>query len=84
MKRLIFLLLCLLCTSSAFAWDGFDYDTGSFIEIEQGNLVRTGNDIEIYDYGTGSYKDVEVQSVGNGEVEVYDYESGAYRTFDMD
>ena len=59
-------------------------DRGNYIEIERGNLVRVGNDIEIYDYSTGTYKDVEVQSISNGEIEVYDYDTDEYRTFDMD
>ena len=53
----------LLTSGHAYAWDGYDYDSGSFVEIEKGNLVRPGRDIEIYDYGTGEYKDVEVQSM---------------------
>lgn len=72
----------------AFSWDGYDYETGNYIEIGQENLVRTGNDIEIYDYDDGSYKDVEVTGInrwGNSvEIEVYDWESGDYRTFEMD
>lgn len=87
MKSLIILLL-LLTPFTAIAWDGYDYDKGTFVEIDKGNLVREGEDIQIYDYGTGEYKDVEVQSItgsGSGaEVEVYDNDTGEYRTFDMD
>ncbi|HBR21734.1 MAG TPA: hypothetical protein DD713_04095 [Nitrospiraceae bacterium] len=71
-----------------FAWDGYDYEKGSYIEIGKGNLVRSGKDIEIYDYGTGEYKDVEVESIkrygSSVEVEVYDYSTGEYRTFEME
>ena len=84
---IIALLICFVPVT-ANAWDGYDFDKGSYIEIDQGNLVRPGQDIEIYDYETGDYKEVEVQSVtgsGSGaEVEVYDYDTGEYRTFDMD
>ena len=73
---------------SIHAWDGYDYDSGSFVEIEEGNLVREGLDIEIYDYNDGTYKDVEVESIsdygGTVEVEVYDYDTGEYRTFEME
>ena len=31
----------------ALAWDGYDYESGSYVEIESGNLVRPGEDIEI-------------------------------------
>lgn len=75
-------------STSVSAWDGVDYDTGNYIEIEKGNTVRRGNDIEIFDYGTGQYHDVEVESIrryGNSvEVEVYDWETNEYRTFEME
>jgi hypothetical protein len=72
----------------AFSWEGYDYENGEYVEIEKGNLVREGEEIEYYDYEDGEYKYGEVQdvqSLGNGaEVEVYDYESGEYRTFEME
>jgi hypothetical protein len=75
-------------TLPAFAWDGYDYDKDTFIEIDKGNLVRPGRDIEIFDYNSGQYKDVEVQSIqshgSNTEVEIYDHDSGEYRTLEMD
>lgn len=87
MKYIVTILVLILPTFS-YAWDGYDYESGSYVEIDKGNLVRPGRDIEIYDYGTGEYKDVEVQSIrgsGSGaEVEVYDYDTGEYRTLDMD
>ena len=77
-----------LMSSTAFAWDGYDYEKGAYVEIDKGNLVRSGNDIEIYDYDTGEYKDVEVQDIYDSgstvEVEVYDYDTGEYRTLEMD
>lgn len=88
MSKMIYIGLFLLSPSLAFAWDGYDYDSGSDVEIESGNLVRAGEDIEIYDYETGEYRDVTVESIngsGSGaELEVYDHQSGEYRTFDMD
>ena len=89
MKNFFYAILVLLIiTTSAFAWDGYDYDQGAYIEIDKGNLVRAGETIEIYDYNDGTYKDVDVESVnesGNSvEIEVYDPQSGEYRTFDME
>lgn len=91
MRHIINLLICSLIVFAPFtaiAWDGYDYDKGSSVEIEKGNLVREGQEIEIYDYGTGEYKNVEVQSItgsGSGvEVEVYDSDTGENRTLDMD
>lgn len=87
MKRIIFFLLAIM-PITVMAWDGYDYDKGSYVEIEKGNLVRPGQDIEIYDYGSGEYRDVEVESItgsGSGaEVEVYDYGTGEYRTLEME
>lgn len=87
MKRIVLFLLA-LTPLTVMAWDGYDYDRGSYVEIEKGNLVRPGQDIEIYDYGSGEYRDVEVESItgsGSGaEVEVYDYSTGEYRTLEME
>jgi len=86
--RLILCFLVLCISSLSLAWDGYDWESGSYVEIEDGNLVREGEEIEIYDWETGEYKDVEVESVttsGSGtEVEVYDWDSGEYRTLDME
>lgn len=68
----IFCLIPFTC----FGWDGYDYDGGVHIEIGVDNLVRTGNDIEIYDHGAGEYRDVEVLSIDrygdSVEIRVYD------------
>ena len=78
----------LLLPATVLAWDGYDYESGNYVEIEEGNLVREGEEIEYYDYESGEYRygDVEsVESSGSGaEVEVYDHESGEYRSFEMD
>jgi pyruvate/2-oxoglutarate/acetoin dehydrogenase E1 component len=78
----------MLISTGVFAWDGYNSDSSSYVEIGAGNLVRPGQDIEVYDYGTGSYKEVEVQSMngsGSGtEVEVYDSGSGEYQTYEME
>ncbi|WP_338923670.1 DUF5334 family protein (plasmid) [Pseudomonas silesiensis] len=78
----------MLISTGAFAWDGYNYGSSSYVEIGAGNLVRPGQDIEVYDYGTGSYKDVEVQSIksnGSGaDVEVYDSNTGEYQTYEME
>ncbi len=86
MKKLSFLLILLLLfsLSSVRAWDGYDYERGEYIEIGKGNLVREGEEIEVYHYDTGEYKYEEVQSVDSEEVETYDYETGEYHTYDMD
>ncbi len=89
MKLIKLLYVALLSISTgSFAWDGYDYESGNYVEIEKGNLVREGEEIEYYDYESGEYRYGEVQDIqssGSGaEVEVYDYDSGEYRTFDME
>jgi len=85
---LVFVLICFFIPQRSIAWDGYDYDSGNYVEIEKGNLVRPGEEIEYYDYGSGEYKKADVESIrstgSSVEVEVYDQESGEYRTFDMD
>lgn len=86
----VFLILAIVMFTPclSISWEGYDYEKGGYIGIDKGNTVRSGNDIEVYDYNTGEYRDVEVQSIersGSGvEVEVYDHGSGEYRTFEME
>ena len=87
---LIFILLSFGFFNPALTmgWDGTDSEDGSSVEIESGNLVREGEDIEYYDYDSGEYKDVEVENIesygGTVEVEVYDYETGEYKILEME
>jgi len=84
----IIFLIIFFALKPSLAWEGYDYEKGDYIEIEKGNLVREGKDIEIYDYSDGEYRDVEVESIedhgSSVEIEVYDYETGEYRTFEME
>jgi len=41
------------------AWDGYDYESGSSVEIEDGNQVRSGKPIEIYDHDVDVDVDVD-------------------------
>ncbi len=81
-------MILLIASYSVSAWDGYDYTKGNYVEIDKGNLVRQGNEIEYYDYGTGEYKYGDVESVNSyGSsvgVESYDYNTDEYRTFEMD
>lgn len=78
----------LAISAQAHAWSGSDNESGAMVEIEQGNLVRSGNDIEVYDYDKGEYRDMTVESVtrfGNTvEVEVTDSATGETTTLEMD
>jgi hypothetical protein len=86
--RFLFALLAAVTSLPALSWDGFDYDKGAYVEIQKGQLVRSGKDIEVFDYSKGKYIEVEVQSIqrrGNKvEVEVIDHDAGEVRTLEMD
>jgi hypothetical protein len=83
--KLIF-TLC-ICINIMLAWDGYDYDSGNYVEIDKGNLVRSGNEIEYYDYANGEYKYGEVQNIeDNGssvDIEIIDQDTGKTRIFEM-
>lgn len=82
-------LLLSLCLSAlpAHAWDGTDSATGNNVEIERGQTVRRGRDVEYFDYGSGTYKTLDVDSVqrrgGSVEVEGTDNDGNSV-TLDMD
>jgi len=83
-----FLAAFFLACSPALAWDGIDEDSEIEIEIEEGNLVRSGNDIEFYDFNDDTYHRGEVQSItrthNSVDVEIYDYDNDESRTLVMD
>lgn len=85
--KITIIIATLLFTNTVLAWDGYDYDNHKFVEINKGNTVREGRDIEVYEYGKG-YKNYEVDSINrygsSVEVEVRDPATGESRTFDMD
>lgn len=69
------------------AWDGYDQDTGQYIEIKNDEDLIAGTDIEFYDYRDNKYHDGNIVSVTRGgsiEVEIYDYDRKEYRTFVFD
>jgi len=77
-----------LGATPALSWDGTDQESGSAVEIEKGQLVRTDNDIEYFDYDTGEYKSVTVNSItrtgASVETLVEDSETGEIRKLEMD
>ena len=87
-KIQIIIFTTIIAVSIAFSWDGYDYDSGSYVEIDKGNLVRSGEEIEYYDYDSGEYKYADVESVSSFgssvEIEVYNSDTDTYRTFEMD
>src|ERR1700731_2672806 len=77
-KTLITALVLLGGYDLAVAWDGTNTTTGTSVEIEHGQLVRSGRTIEVYDSSEG-YKDYDVDSIrrsgGTVEIEASDFRS---------
>ena len=80
--------LSFISLSSAFAWEGTDQNTGNKIEIEKGNSVEDGKEIEIYDHDEDIHKTIEISGVnrfGNTvEIEGTDIETGEEHILEMD
>ena len=87
MKTLVSVFALTVSAGTVVAWDGYDYDKGTYVEIDEGNLVRSGEEIEVYEYGEG-YKYFDVESIERSgstvELEVYDHDTNEYRYFEMD
>lgn len=84
---MIAVLIVSVADTQAFAWDGTNTTTGSTVEIERGQLVRSGRTIEVYDSDQG-YKEYDVDSIRRSgrtvEIEATDTETGESTTLEMD
>lgn len=81
------LVLVALFSFNVYAWDGYDWECSSFIEIEKDNLVKEGEQIEFYDWSKGEYDTLDIDSVDSfgSHVEIAGTDSyGIERKFEMD
>jgi hypothetical protein len=87
--RLVLFIAITLATApfqTVHAWDGVDKD-GNIVEIDKGELVRRGRDIDVYhwQHGYRTYNVEDIRRYGRSvEIDVYDYETGEIETFEMD
>lgn len=83
-----FAITGLVFCTPANAWDGTDTNTGASVEIDRGQLVRSGETIEVYDSNEGAYKTYDIDSIsrtgGTVEIEATDTNSGDSTTLEMD
>ena len=79
MKKVIVGLGCLFFTATVFAWEGYDLEDGTDVDVKK----EKGDMIEFYDYSDESHRLGQIQGrhVNGKEIEVYDYQSGEQRTF---
>ena len=86
-KALVAAFALLATCSLATAWDGTNAGTGSSVEIDSGQLVRSGETIEVYDSSEGS-KTYDVDSINRSgstvEIEATDAATGETTTLEMD
>lgn len=85
---IIFLLLALLTTTPAHAdWAGHDWIKGVDVSIDDDDLLRVGNEVEVYDGADGKYKDMNIENIKEDPekttLKVYDKERGEYRVFEI-
>jgi len=77
----------LLSSIPAVAWDGTNSNTGSSVEIDRGQLVRSGRSIEVYD-STEGYKEYDIDSIRRSgrtvEIDATDSATGESTTLEMD
>lgn len=57
----------------------YDYDRGTYLDAE---VKNHGKEVEVYDYGTGEYKNYDLEKQPGGGLEVHEPYSGRY--FDID
>lgn len=78
----------LIAATPVTAWDGFEWQSGTSVNVDKGEKVREGQTITYFDYDKAEYHMADVESMretaSGVEIEVYDYDSGEYRTFDME
>lgn len=84
---LVIYIFFLFSSSPSFSWGGYDWNKGSFIEIEKSTLVRDGETIQLYEYGEG-YKELDIDSIKKIGSHVViagtDNETGEEREFEME
>jgi hypothetical protein len=84
---IIFLINLFTNLSLVFAWEGYDYQNKTSIDISEGNLVREGYVIQFYETKSDNFrtaKIVYIQSVAMGtEIELIDLDNNQTRFFIM-
>ena len=86
---LLFTFLTLtLHINSSFAWNGYDYDNKTAIEIGPGNLVREGSVFQFYDAKMDNYRTGKIlfmdSVAGGARLQLQDLDSKKERTFIME
>ena len=85
MTKILLILSTLFLSHTSYAWEGYNYDTGSYIDIESYDHNGNGEgEVEYYDYSTGEYSWGYLDMYPGGSGTLYDYNTGEYYDVDMD
>ena len=81
------LILSIFFAKNAQAWSGYDYETKTEIDIGQGNLVREGSLIQLYDSTDDNFHTAKINfmqsSAGGVEMNLIDLDTKKERNFVM-
>jgi hypothetical protein len=86
----LIIILILIFPLTVFSWDGYDYETGNYIEIDDSDIraLAPGTIIQIYDNEDNNHHAVEIMSIikslDETNIEAYDQDTDEYRTFEME
>lgn len=88
-KYLVIFTFVFVCSmgfvSHLYAWEGYNEDTGSYIEVESYDHQGQGEgEVEYYDYETGEYRSGYLDMYPGGSGELTDDETGEIYQVDMD
>lgn len=86
-RIVIILLIFTFFSKNLLAWSGYDYDNNTTIDIAEGEYVREGLTVTIFDWSTDEYHDVDVIAMEDSfnalRMEVYDTQIKKTRFFEM-
>ncbi len=84
-KLMLVFASCFITIPFAQAWEGYNYDTGSYIEVESYDHQGQGEgEVEYYDYDSGEYRSGYLDMYPGGSGELTDYETGETYQVDME
>jgi len=85
LKNVFIFFSLVMYTTTIVAWDGYNSDTGSYIEVESYDHGGQGEgEVEYYDSSSGEYKSGYLDMYPGGSGELTDYETGETYQVDMD
>jgi len=83
MKKSIIIILATII--NCYAWDGYSYDKGNYIDVETYDHQGNGEGpVEYYDYESGEYKSGYLDMYPGGTGTITDDETGESFDVEMD